>query len=140
MTDFVAFLLFPVVWCAMCYGLGRFSGWARLAERFQAPGRFEGPTSPFCSANMGAGFQPVNYGTCLTLGADASGLYLDVFPLFRVGHPPLLIPWREVRVGERKKAWMMEMVTLHLGRADDVPIQLYAKTAEKLLAERPVAR
>jgi hypothetical protein len=34
----------------------------------------------------------VHFGNCLTTGADQSGLYLTVFPIFRIGHPPLLIP------------------------------------------------
>lgn len=30
------------------------------------------------------------------------GLYLSVLPIFRVGHPPLLIPWREIQVIQKR--------------------------------------
>jgi hypothetical protein len=46
-----------------------------------------------------------NYSACLTVGANNSGLYLAVFPLFRVGHPPLLIPWVDISTSKSKRFW-----------------------------------
>jgi hypothetical protein len=37
-----------------------------------------------------------NYSGCMTIGASAAGLYLAM--PFRVGHPPLLIPWGDLHL------------------------------------------
>lgn len=36
----------------------------------------------------------------LVVALTSAGLYLAVFPPFRPGHPPLLIPWGEIEARE----------------------------------------
>src|ERR1700737_4025492 len=93
-------LLFVGTWALTLHVLGIISGWALLAKRFRSTGMLCGYSWPFRSARMRF---LVQYRNCLSVGADESGLYVAVFPLFRFGHPPLLIPWSEVSVisGER---------------------------------------
>ena len=91
------FLLFAAVfvafWCAICALIARLSGWATLAQRYRFSDTFHGRKWRFRSAIFGSSG---SYGGVLTVGADSQGLYLAVMPLFRVGHPPLFIPWQDV--------------------------------------------
>ena len=54
---------------------------------------------------MSAGHRwfPVNYGHCLTAYLGPSGLRLSVWPILRIKHPPLLIPWEEISSIKTKK-------------------------------------
>jgi hypothetical protein len=57
----------------------------------------------------------VNYGSCLTLQATRDGLYLAVFPLFRIAHPPLFIPWAELHNIKEKRSFFRRVVKMEVG-------------------------
>jgi len=44
----------------------------------------------------------VHYNNCLTIGANAGGLYIAVFFVFRIAQPTLFIPWSDIEVVERR--------------------------------------
>lgn len=88
------FLFFVTAWIAICLILSRFSGWSHLADTFRLTQPFTGRKWRFRSASFR---RFTSYSNALTIGASSAGLYLAVFPLFRAGHPPLLIPWQHVR-------------------------------------------
>ena len=100
MSDAVRILLIVLVpvfflglWCGICVLASRFGGWGRLADRYAVDRPFSGSSrQSFCTV----GFRPcTNYGCCVTIGIEENGLWFSVLPLFRVGHPPLAIPWAE---------------------------------------------
>jgi TIR domain len=64
----------------------------------------------------------------LTLGANHEGLYLASMPLFRFMHPPLLVPWSEIRV-RKSKGWFFEYVTFTMGHEPGIPLRIRAKLA-----------
>jgi hypothetical protein len=72
-----------------------------------------------------------HHNNVITAGASQEGLYLTSMFLFRFMHPPLLIPWAEVRV-RRTKGWLFEYVTFTLGRELLIPLRIRGKPAEKL--------
>ena len=37
------------------------------------------------------------YSGCITFRISKNGLYIEVFPLFALGHPPLYFPWSHIR-------------------------------------------
>lgn len=43
------------------------------------------------------------YHNCLTLGASQEGLYMSIMPLFRAGHPSLLIPWSQITIDSKNE-------------------------------------
>lgn len=61
-----------------------------------------------------------NYRNCLRLGANQDGLYLAVLFLFRFMHPPLFVPWSEIKI-TRKRGLFGEYVTLTMGRDAGIP-------------------
>ncbi len=124
-------LIFPFyfagLWVAICYFASFLSGWHLLSKRFQTKGEFHGPKRILQSADMRFNS---HYNGCLTVGADSSGLFLVPLFIFRLGHPPLLVPWSEI-LSQRKKRFfgLMDVVELQLGRSEEVPLTINMKLA-----------
>jgi hypothetical protein len=125
------FLVFMVAfWMLVSYVIGAISGWNALSKRFACPkGAFHGETWSFRRARMRF---LTRYGNCLTFGADESGLYMSILPFFRVGHPPLLIPWAEVAVAPGDTGLLFKQRTLRLGRQEAIPLRISASLAASL--------
>jgi hypothetical protein len=126
-------LIFPLFFvafgCMVPLLICRLSGWATLARRFRATIPFTGQTLSWKSARMrwGAG-----YNNCLTIGADPAGLSLSMAFLFRLGHPPLFLPWHEVSIRRRFKLLFGKFVEFRLGGEEQIPFAIDAKLAERL--------
>jgi hypothetical protein len=129
MDDFFPEALFVIVplwlalWVVMAFVLSKVSGWATLAAYYGTDKDFHGPTWRFQSGRLRLG---VHYGLCLTIGANSEGLYLSILRPFRVGHPPLLVPWREISMHSKRLFFIPHMqftfhkepsVSLLVGRA-----------------------
>ena len=101
-------------------------GWHELAGRFRLTGRFEGISEGMQSGRMK---WLGTYRNCLRLGANAEGLYLAVPVFFRFMHPPLFVPWREIKI-HRQKHWLFgEGVRLALGSEERIPLLISGSTA-----------
>ena len=58
-------------------------------------------------------------------------LYLSMAFPFRIGHPPLRIPWDEITLSERTTLLGWRMI-LTLGLEEQVPMRISARVASKL--------
>lgn len=76
----------------------RQSGWPLLAAFYRIPQTPRAMQWRFVSARMGNGVTVVPYRAAINIGADNAGLYLSMFLLFRLGTPPLFIPWEHLSV------------------------------------------
>jgi hypothetical protein len=127
---------FPVIlpislmglWLLISAVVSYIGGWFSLSRGFRAQDGFKGPKWKFQSGQMR---WRTNYGSILTLGANQDGLYLAVMPLFRFMHPPLLVPWNEIKV-RRSKGWLFEYVTFLMGHEASIPLKVLGKVASKL--------
>jgi hypothetical protein len=104
-------LFFGGLWCGISLLLSRVGGWSGLAERFPAPEQPEGKRFRSQSGRLGL----VNYNRCLTIYISKGGLYLSMTPLFRVGHRPMLIPWKEIHDVETQQVLWAEFVSFQIG-------------------------
>lgn len=92
----VAFpIFFGAIWSGVCYLISIIGGWQSLATQYKAP-QDTFVEQKFTSEN--GRFGVANYKFTLTVGFPGTGLYFANNPFFRIGHPPLLIPWRDVKV------------------------------------------
>lgn len=123
-------LYFIALWVLVSYVLGLLSGWIALSRRFRGTGAFYSYQWPLQSLRMGT--LPVSYRNCANLGADEAGLYLAVFPLFRLGHAPLFIPWSEIEVVSGVRGFIFKSRKLLLGRQERIPLVVSVSLAEKL--------
>ena len=118
------------LWLVVCVIVSGLGGWASLAGQYGCREDFQGARWTFQSGQMR---WYMGYNNCLTMGADPRGLFLAVFPLFRLGHPPLFIPLNEISVTRTRILWAKQ-VRLCLGRELQIPLTIRATLAEKLRA------
>lgn len=95
-------MFFAGLWISVSLLLSWIGGWAALARSYPLATEFDGRRWRFRSVVVRHAnpLRYTGYGSCVTLGANVRGLYLAVFPLFRIGHPPLFIPWADVRIAK----------------------------------------
>jgi hypothetical protein len=65
----------------------------------------------------------------MTAADDA--LYLSVFFLLRIGHPPLRVPWTEITI-TRTKRFLQSFIVLTLGEQERIPMRISERMARKL--------
>jgi len=104
-------LSFPAVWLLVSHGFADTSGWRLLAERYRTTNRPDGPVLYWQVYRMGS----LPDSGITILSASPVGLYLSRVDLFRLFHPPLLIPWRTItKVAEGRTWWGRDWVDLEL--------------------------
>ncbi len=115
-------------WLLVAAFISYIGGWATLAKRFRLSTPFIGEKWRRQSGQMR---WMAGYNQCLTVGCNHQGLYLAVMLLFRFRHPPLLIPWDEIRIS-RTRILFFRFVRFGLGRELDIPLYLSQRLADKL--------
>jgi hypothetical protein len=72
-----------------------------------------------------------DYTNIIQIFAEPEALYLSVFTPFRVGHPPLCIPWNEIKLSRTRHFWR-RYVVLTLGEQEHIPMRISERMARKL--------
>jgi hypothetical protein len=123
---------FVALWCALCYFISFVTGWLALARRFKKQSE---PYGEIRSA--GPFFYSVymrfwgHYSSVIRLTAASDALYVSILFPFRIGHPPLRIPWDEIRFG-RTKFFFRTFVVLTLGNQEKIPLRIPLRMARNL--------
>jgi hypothetical protein len=121
-------LAFPLLWVLVCVVISHVGGWHELAGSYRLEQPLPETVWRFQSAQMR---WLMGYNNCLTVGADASGLYLAMLFFFRPGHPPLFIRWSEMTVRQRK-VFFVTMFELRFQSVPGVPLIVRASLADRL--------
>jgi hypothetical protein len=121
-----------VVWCLTSYLIGLMTGWLALARRFRAQ------SEPYGDGKaVGPFFYTIymrywtHYSSVIRLTAATDALYASILFPFRIGHPPLRIPWNEIRFG-RAQRFMSTYVLLTLGEEEKIPMRISVRMARNL--------
>ncbi|WP_035601585.1 hypothetical protein [Haloferula sp. BvORR071] len=115
-------ILFPAFWCFVVWIISILGGWARLGRDYTARNKPLGPDFSMLSLQIAP---MTGYNNCLQVTFCAQGIYMVPFLIFRVGHPPLLIPWSKVGpIQTRNFLWM---------RTDFFPIEVAGKSLKLYL-------
>jgi hypothetical protein len=122
---------FAALWSLVLLLISAIGGWSRLAGSYRATEPFTGQRWSWQSGGLGWS----RYRGVLTIGADPTGLYLDVMVLFRIAHPALLIPWSDITAEERTM-FLLPVMALQFTQVPGVTLALYRGTWEKVLAAR----
>jgi hypothetical protein len=108
------------------------SGWHVLSRRFRKQSEPHGEirsAGPFFYGAYGRFW--IDYGNVIRITAAEDALYLSVLFLFRIGHPPLRIPWKEIKIGRTTFMWQ-RYVVLTLGEQERIPFRISERIAGKL--------
>ncbi len=135
----ILLIAFPIVWCSIVAGISRISGWHALAKSYRAEettfriAEVDGSQRfRWASMTTGPSCFPTNYSNCLTLSVGPEGIGLKAWPMFRFGHPPLLIPWSAITHCKLDKYWMVTCratVDLH---SPCHPLRFYGGAAQAI--------
>lgn len=116
----------------VCFLISVFSGWHSLSSRFWAQSEPYGETYSagpyFYTVHMRYW---VHYNNVVSITAATDALYLSVMFSFRVGHPPLRIPWNEIRLSRTRRLWW-RYVVLTLGDQEHIPMRISQRMARNL--------
>src|SRR4051812_10978993 len=124
------------LWCVQSYVCSMASGWHSLIPRFRSASEYLGETITIRRFPMEIRMRfRMDYTNVVQMTADENGLHLSAFFPFRVGHPPLLIPWRETHQ-ERVDGTWRSYVLFTLGRTERVPMRISKRLAEAIKTSR----
>src|SRR4051794_14673481 len=98
-------LLVVAMVCGGCW-LHAQLGWSSLARVYRTSRERPAQMYNFCSGTMN---WFCNYRIVLRVGFVQEGLYLAVWPLLRIGHPPLLIPYADIHPTGRSFLFLRAM-------------------------------
>jgi len=102
---------FLSLWALTCLFIS-FFGWGELAKRHRAVLPAEGTRHSGRSLSLG---RLASYNACVTIHTSRSGLHLALFPIFRIAHPPLFIPWSAVRFLKQRQGMLGPRFLYDLG-------------------------
>lgn len=125
-------IFFVILWSCICILISFVSGWFALSRRFKSQSEPYGETR-----SAGPFFYTVytrfwgHYSSVIRITSADDALYLSVLFLFRIGHPPLCIPWKEIKIGKTKFLWR-KYVVLTLGEQERIPMRISERMASKL--------
>ena len=122
-------LFFIIIWMVVCKLISTVGGWKILSRDYRANSAFDGKKMWFKSIGLRRG---VSYNNCITAGADKYGLYLAVLPIFRVGHPPLFIPWADISTEAGTRRFFGEFVKFTFTKQPEVAVILSKKLAARI--------
>jgi len=120
------------MWCLVCLAISLLSGWSSLSRRFKQEAEPYGETH-----SVGPFFYTVytrfwsHYGSVIRMTAAEDALYLSALFLFRIGHPPLRIPWNEIKLSRTRRLWL-RYVVLTLGNQERIPVRISERMARNL--------
>ncbi|MGA3130493.1 MAG: hypothetical protein ABSD59_06815 [Terracidiphilus sp.] len=125
-------IFFIALWSAVGFIVSFTSGWFALGRRFNQQSAPYGETK-----TAGPFFYTVymrfwsKYSSLIRLTAASDALYVSVLFLFRIGHPPLRIPWDEIQFSRTKRFFRTYMV-LTLGNQEKIPMRISLRMARNL--------
>lgn len=112
-------IIFGGIWSGVCYLIGALGGWQNLARKYEAPK--DTIVDQKFTDEYGK-FGVSRYKFTLTVGFSRSGIFFANNPFFRIGHPPMLIPWSAIKIISN------DGLFLHI-KADETHIWLSKKFA-----------
>jgi len=128
MTDFLPFfpVLFIATWVLAVFTISKL-GWSKLAGAYRTdPNFFIGTDVGLISAKVNF----INYNNSLVLKYNEQGILLKTIFLFRLFHPPILIPWNEITGVEDKKILFFTFKKLTIGSPLIATIMIRKSTFE----------
>jgi hypothetical protein len=124
---------FIALWICVCKLISVFGGWKTLSQDYQANSAFDGQKLWFKSVGMR---RWTNYSNCITLGVNKYGFYISILPIFRIGHPPLFIPWTDISTEDGNRRLFFKIVIFKFAKQPDVPMVFSKRLAERIFKMR----
>ena len=123
------YVVFPIIWIAICIFLSRINGWHKLAQKYLRIDFVSGEKWRFRSAELR---YSVGYNSCVNFVANREGLGISIFFVFRVGHPPLFIRWTDIEISKETRLFRT-LIRFTVGRDFPIPILVHKSLGHKIM-------
>lgn len=134
-------ILVSVLLVGVLFFGSRASGWHKLAGHYPRLNPFQGEwiSMPDFFGKEGRGGMTVDFNNCQTnainLAVDGQGMYLSMSIAFRLFHPPIFVPWSDVRsVALAACPWSDKITDIRFTFAlsPDVPLDVDLEVAAEI--------
>lgn len=131
-TPYIIPLLILLFWCSISFLIGLTSGWFGLSRRFP---KHSDPYGEIRTA--GPWFLTIymrfwgHYSGIVRMTVASDALFLSVLFPFRIGHPPLQIPWSDIQLNHTS-FFFRRYIELRLGSEEQIPFRISESAARKL--------
>ncbi|MBA4850913.1 hypothetical protein [Emticicia sp. BO119] len=106
-----------VFWVALLKMIAHLSGWDNLKNTYETTYTHNEINYFGVSGKVGKFY----YNRILNVSLSEAGLFLSVSPLFRFGHPFLLIPWSDIKnIHEKGKTLFCEVNGIQIGLSNKI--------------------
>jgi hypothetical protein len=119
--------IFVGMWILVTYMISKM-GWDKLVEKFRYKGPFEGDRIGIISATINSG----NYNKVIILRCNQQGIFLKTIFFFRLFHPSVFIPWKEIKEIRDRKVLFIQCKELVVGNPFVAMITMKASTYNKI--------
>lgn len=105
------------IWVAILKTIAYLSGWNSLRKTYEAKDAPHEINYVGISGKVGS----FNYSKILNVSLSEAGLSLSVGPMFRFGHPLILIPWSNIKnIQEKDKKVFCEVDGIRIGLSNKI--------------------
>ena len=115
------------------YVLAKIGGWAKLAQYYSWTGE---PVAKEWRRWQSARFNLCQYNNALSIGTSERGLFFKMIYVFKMGHPPLYIPWQDISTSDTTR-FFFPVTVFTVRKEPTVKVTLFGPIAKKILAARP---
>ncbi|MGJ8656747.1 MAG: hypothetical protein ACSHX6_09865 [Akkermansiaceae bacterium] len=119
-------------WCFVCFILSFVGGWGRMAKRYPSNNLPTGDR--FTSRSLKVGL--TNYNRCLTIHANQEGIHLAIWLIFRPGHPPIFLPWSELKNQRPSSFLWINYLRVEVGSPKTTTLSIPEKDFKAFLSNR----
>lgn len=96
-------IIFPLFWLGIVLLISKIGGWTSLARAYPAETNATGKAFNWHSARLNF---LTSYRSCMNFTVSHEGLHMVPMVLFRMWHPPIMIPWEKIGRFETKDFWL----------------------------------
>ncbi|WP_157698717.1 hypothetical protein [Geobacter sp. DSM 9736] len=134
------FTLFGLLFMLLLFIGSRSSGWHKLAKQYpnRTGSHAEWISMPDFFDRPGKGGMVVDFSNCETnainLGVDYEGMYLSMSIPFRFFHPPIFVPWSDIRGVAQGAPWSKKKheIRFTFAMSPNVPLDVDMSVAREI--------
>ncbi|PKL91794.1 MAG: hypothetical protein CVV21_07140 [Candidatus Goldiibacteriota bacterium HGW-Goldbacteria-1] len=128
-TEYV-FASFIVFWIVLSYLISLVSGWGTIAKYYRRPeGMMLTRAKGFLTSLY---LNRSSYKKSVYIRVDDLGMHLSVLLFFRFGHPPLFVPWSDIKIEERQSHIAGKSHYISFSKTPLIRISMNESALEKL--------
>ena len=130
----IPFIALPLMWLFVVSLISLLSGWKNLARHYAVDTPELAPKPQMKWQSFSMGYSPIfaaSYSRVVNISVTETYLYLSTMWLFRVGHKPLRIPFKDIEITDTKVLFF-DIKRLATKQSPNIKIYMRPRLVEKI--------